>query len=94
MSELGASETVEVVFTFSATRQAIIGEQVLLGAGVPVRVMARPSALGEGCGICLRVAAADRERGAELLLQAAVKRGGVYLKTIENGEMKYILLAP
>lgn len=82
----------EVVFTFVDTRNAIGGEHALLAAGVPVRIMSRPSALGEGCGICLRVDEAERERAAAVMRGASVEIEAVYLKLRKNGKVAYILL--
>lgn len=49
----------DLVITFVGTHAAIMGEQVLLASGLPVRVMPLPSRISAGCGICLRVAEAD-----------------------------------
>ncbi len=82
----------EAVLTFARTRCAIAGEETLLAAGVKVRVMSRPAALGDGCGISLRVAAEERERAVRILREAKVEVEEVYLKRLEGGDTKYWLL--
>lgn len=79
----------ETVFTFPNTANAVAGEQALLAASVAVRVMPRPSALGEGCGICLRVDEEERERSEAVLRDAGVRVEAVFLKTRENGTTCY-----
>ena len=60
----------EAVFTFNSTRGAIGGERALELGGVKVKVMALPSSLGAGCGLCLRVNASDYQASLDLLTQA------------------------
>ncbi len=79
----------EAVFTFRQTRGAIGGEKTLLEAGIAVKVMALPSSLGAGCGLCLRVAAPDCQRSLELLTRAGQEPEGIYYKTRENGRTVY-----
>lgn len=83
----------EAVFTFFDTHHAIGGERALLAGGVAVRVMSRPSALGQGCGICLRVDAADKEKAAAVLHGNGVEIDAVYLKTRGDGGTVYQRLA-
>lgn len=78
----------EIVFTFPDTHSAMAGERALTEAGVPVRVMSKPSSLGEGCGICLRVDPVERNR-AEAVFRGKVRTAGVFLKTRENGATCY-----
>ncbi len=79
----------EIVFTFSGTHQAIEGERTLLEGGLKVRVMALPSGLGAGCGLCLRVGREDLAAAQGLLANAATEPEGVYLKSIEEGKTVY-----
>jgi hypothetical protein len=51
----------EFIFTFANTRDAIEGEKKLLAGGMSPGVMPLPDHLGAGCGICLRIGAADLE---------------------------------
>lgn len=84
----------EIVFSFSVAQRAIAGERVLLAAGVGTRVMSLPSRLGEGCGICLRVDAGDRERALAVLTGAGAEPEGVYQKIGEGGGVEYRPLSP
>ncbi len=67
----------EIVLTFPNTHSALGGEKALIEAGVTVRVMPRPSALGEGCGICLRIDREDRAK-AEIVLRS----GGIGVEAL------------
>ncbi|MDR2739523.1 MAG: DUF3343 domain-containing protein [Treponema sp.] len=62
-----SSSPAEFVFAFANTRDAIEGEKELLAGGVSPGVMPRPDYLGAGCGICLRVRAAELERARSIL---------------------------
>lgn len=79
----------EIVFTFLTTYNAICGERALLDAGLAARVMPRPSALGQGCGICLRVDEADGKRAEAALASAGVAVEGVYMKFRDGRRMEY-----
>lgn len=57
----------ELIITFENTRDAIMGERLLLDAGVEVRVMPMPAQLGPSCGIALRLGQQDLERAQTLL---------------------------
>jgi hypothetical protein len=65
----------EFIFTFATTRDAIAGEKKLLAGGIRPAVMPLPDQLGAGCGICLRVSPAEREK-ARTALGAAIQ--GIY----------------
>jgi hypothetical protein len=57
----------ECIFTFANTRDAVEGEKKLLSGGMSPGVMPLPDQLGAGCGICLRVYAADLEKARAAL---------------------------
>lgn len=79
----------EAVFTFHNTHDAINGERLLLEGGIKVKVMALPSSLGAGCGLCLRIAADELYFSQRLLGESAISPEGVYFKTKENGKAVY-----
>ena len=84
----------EAVFTFHSTHDAINGERLLLEGGVKVKVMALPSSLGAGCGLCLRVASAELEQSRSLMGGASIQPEAVYLKQTENGKAVYTPFDP
>jgi hypothetical protein len=57
----------EFIFTFANTRDAVEGEKKLLAGGVCPGVMPLPDQIGAGCGICLRVGAAELEKAQTAL---------------------------
>jgi hypothetical protein len=79
----------EAIFTFNSTHHAIKGEQTLLDGGLKVKVMALPSALGAGCGLCLRVSQGDLAGAQGLLEAVGICPQGVYLKIFEEGKAVY-----
>lgn len=80
----------EAVFTFHTTHDAIHGERRLLDNGVKVRVMALPSCLGAGCGLCLRVAMGEAGVSRGLLRDAGIVPEAVYQKSVEDGAVRYL----
>gem|GEM_PF-2055782 len=72
------AEPGEAIFTFSRTAAAVKGEAALEAGGLAVKVMPRPPALGEGCGLCLRLPAAEAAEGLRLLAAAGLEPQGVY----------------
>ncbi len=79
----------ELVFTFHSTHGAIGGERVLLEGGLKVKVMALPSSLGAGCGLCLRVAAEDLAEARRLLAEVHIQPAGLYQKVTADGRASY-----
>lgn len=69
-----------VILSFRTTRHAIAGERLLLDAGENVRVMPLPERIAAGCGICLRVALARRERAIAILEEGGVRIQGSHLR--------------
>jgi Protein of unknown function (DUF3343). len=70
----------EIVLTFPNVQNALRGEQALLDSGLAVRIMSRPAALGEGCGICLRINVDEYDAVRESLQDAAVLLEAAHLK--------------
>ncbi|MDR2422565.1 MAG: DUF3343 domain-containing protein [Deltaproteobacteria bacterium] len=68
----------EKILTFDSTGAALNGEERLKAAGIPVRVMARPNALGAQCGFCLRLDPEDLARALGVLRAANLTVRGVY----------------
>jgi hypothetical protein len=58
---------VECIITFANTKDAIMGERLLLDSGIDTRVMPMPARLGPACGMALRVDRADMPRAQSLL---------------------------
>ena len=79
----------ETVFTFHSTHEAMAGERALIDGGVKVRVMALPSSLGAGCGLCLRVDQNDLEITSQLFAAVGLQPEGTYFKRVENGITTY-----
>ncbi|MDR2483605.1 MAG: DUF3343 domain-containing protein [Treponema sp.] len=71
----------ELIITFGSTRDAIMGERLLLDSGVEVRVMPMPAQLGPVCGIALRLGQQDIER-AQALLGGTLR--GIYCRAAES----------
>lgn len=79
----------ELVFTFAGTSQAIWAEQVLLDAGVPVKVMPLPPLVGIGCGICLRVPVQDGKSVRKRLQEKQISCEQTYERKTESGKSIY-----
>lgn len=80
----------EIFFTFPGTHAAIAAEKRLLAAGFTVRVMPLPEEIGAGCGICLRVDAADADCAADVLTQNGNKSyQGAYRIEQQQGKVVY-----
>lgn len=79
----------EIVLTFIGTHQAITAEKVLKEDNISLRVMALPSQIEAGCGLCIRVSVEEYERSMHILKQAQVQPEGSFLKTTEKGKIHY-----
>ena len=79
----------EIIITFGTTRDAIKSGQVLLEAGLPVKTMALPSALGAGCGLCLRLKVNEFDSGRVILVAAGIEPEGFYYKEMNEGRSVY-----
>jgi hypothetical protein len=71
----------EIIITFSNTSSAMQGEEILLSKGLPVKIMARPTALGAECGFCLRLDYTHLAPALQALSQSALAPEGIFLKT-------------
>jgi len=79
----------EIIFTFHNTHGAMAGEQALIDGEIKVRVMALPSSLGAGCGLCLRIGSTDLEAAIGLLKASGLEPEGIYSKRIHDGLITY-----
>lgn len=79
----------EIILTFQTTRAAINGERRLLAAGLKIKTMALPSALGDGCGLCLRLEESDFNAALETLKSVGLEPKGVFSRLVENGRSVY-----
>ena len=79
----------EVLFTFTSTLAAVNGEAALRAGGLAVKVMGRPTVLGAGCGLCLRLPAAEAAAARELLAAAGLAPEGLYDRLEEDGTIVY-----
>ncbi len=65
-----------VVYGFATTHDAMTAERVLEEAGVPFLTIPTPRALGELCGLAIRVAQADAAAAERALDDAALRWSG------------------
>lgn len=81
----------EIVFAFAGTNHAIQAENILLSAGLPVRVMPLPSAIKAGCGICLRLSLPYSAKAKEELNKHDIPVQTTFYRTEKNGISHYTL---
>lgn len=79
----------EIIITFHTTNHAIEGETVVLEQGFALAVMPLPSAIGAGCGICLRCAPVDIHAITQTLTQNSVVWDKLYKRAVEHGRSQY-----
>ncbi len=79
----------EWVFSFHTTGDAILAEQALMQAGLAPRVMPLPSAIRAGCGLCLRVATAQKDAALHALEQRRIRHAGLYLRYPQGEGSRY-----
>lgn len=79
----------EILFTFKNTHYVMLAEKVLLRAGVNVSVLPLPPQISAGCGLCIGMAADEREIAARALAENNVTEFEVYTKMLENGRIVY-----
>jgi bacterioferritin-associated ferredoxin len=66
------------VILVHSTSHAIRAEKVLNMAGISSKLIPVPRQLGSDCGVCVRVARADREAALAALAVHAVEMDGVH----------------
>ncbi len=84
--------SLEILFTFSSTNHSIYAEEILLEAGLKVKVMPLPSMIKAGCGICIRVDEIDYINAVEILNRKQIPISGVYSKISVDGVSTYNLI--
>lgn len=84
------SSLTDYLFTFENTHYAISAENLLVPE-MPVKVMALPSSIGSGCGICLRIDKSNLEKAQTMLKKAEVSVEHVYEIIQDNGKRTYKL---
>lgn len=62
-----------LLMLFPSTHQAMVGEDVLRAAGLWLQVVPAPKEFTSGCGLAIRVTAADRERAVSVLTASSVR---------------------
>lgn len=60
------------VVLFPSTQQALRGEKVLKGAGLPVKLIPVPRQISSDCGICLRIPWETRAEVETVLSEAGL----------------------
>ena len=68
----------QVIFVLASASQALKGEAALRAAGVQCALIPVPRTLSAQCGVCLRVAFADRHRAEELLAGSGIRVSAVH----------------
>ena len=69
------SHTVVLVYS---TSYALRAEKVLGRAGIACKLIPVPRHLSSDCGVCIRIARADRESASQALDEAGVEIEGVH----------------
>lgn len=68
----------EIYFTFPSTSAVITAEQVLVDAGMKVKVRPVPNAIRAGCGLCLSVAPDKQKQAMEILKNNSADYSEIY----------------
>ncbi|MBN1955268.1 MAG: DUF3343 domain-containing protein [Anaerolineae bacterium] len=66
------------VILLYATSHAIRAEKLLKQASIPPKMIPVPRHLSSSCGVCIRIARADREAAQQVLQQAGMEIEGLY----------------
>lgn len=74
----------EVLLAFYSTAWAIAAEQLLAAEGIETKVMALPSVIKAGCGVCLRLAPALFPQAKEALQKNTAIQYAPYLRHVQG----------
>ncbi len=72
------SERLYDIVLFYSTNHALRAEKVLLGAGIPCKLIPVPRHLSSDCGVCVRIERADRDAALRALENASVELEGIH----------------
>ncbi len=67
-----------IVILVYSTSYALRIEKVLVGAGISCKLIPVPRQISSDCGVCVRIARADREAALAAVETAGVEIEGVY----------------
>ncbi|SHN73333.1 Protein of unknown function [Desulfitobacterium chlororespirans DSM 11544] len=81
--------SMEYIITFKNTNWAIKSEQYLLAEKLQVKVMPLPAQISAGCGICLRIPAAEMETALDILTARQVEGVGLYTRVEADRGYRY-----
>jgi hypothetical protein len=70
--------TLHTVLLLGSTSHALRAEKVLRRAGTPCKLIPVPRHLSSDCGVCLRIAQADRAAALSALAAAGLEVVGVH----------------
>lgn len=79
----------EYIITFKNTNWAIKSEHYLLEENLQVKVMPLPTQISAGCGICLRIPAAEIQTALDLLSAKKVEDVGLYTRVEKDRGYSY-----
>lgn len=68
----------QIVFTFHSTHAAIAAEDALRDAGFALEIIPPPTPLSAGCGLAIRLAAADEQAAVATLAKGGLAWLGPY----------------
>jgi hypothetical protein len=84
----------DYLLTFQNTHYAIHSENELSEAKIPLSVMALPAAIGDFCGICLKVNETYLAVSRSCLIRAGIPVEAIFAITYVGNERKYQLWNP
>lgn len=79
----------DYLITFKNTNWAIKSEQYLLAEELQVTAMPLPSQVSAGCGICLRIPAAEIRAALDILTAKKVEEVGLYSRVQQDKDYSY-----